>query len=446
MAYFASGTDLRSREFRQPTEDIVARRFATEHAGKLRYCHEARAWFAWDGALWRRDRTGTTLQLVRDIARELSTDPFGKTFQASGRTAFVAGVERFARCDPLLAVGAEAWPDNPTLLGTPEGPIDLTSGLKAEAKPEDGLRLATAVTPPRDSHCPTWRRFLYDACGEDGDLSNFLCRYLGYALTGRVHEQAMVFVCGPGGTGKTVFLNTILHVMGDYARPAGLDMLTGADVDRRGADLAGLRGVRLVGVAESERERRWDERRLKLLTGGDPVTCGGGRHFTPTFKLIVTGNEAPRLDVVDDAVRRRLCIVPFRHKPKRPDRNLEAKLRTEAPAILRWMIEAARDGFRSDLGLLRCPAVEEANSAYFSAQDMLGLFLAERCEGSPGDWTRSTASAELYRAWCEWAEAIGEPAGSQRAFAEALGARGFPRRRTEAVRYYVGLELKMDDA
>ena len=95
---------------------------------------------------------------------------------------------------------------------------------------------------------------------------------------------------------------------------------------------------RLVAVAESERDRRWDERRLKLLTGGDPVTTGNG-HYTPTFKLIVTGNQPPRLDIVDEAIRRRIRVVPFNHRPSEPDRRLEGRLREEAPGILRWMIE-----------------------------------------------------------------------------------------------------------
>ncbi len=425
---------------RRPTPDGVAKCFGQQQAGKLRYCHESQAWFVWDGVVWRRDRTGLVLQRVREVAREMSTNPAGEVFRAAGQKGFVADVENLARSDPALAVGAEAWPDDPFRLGTPEGPVDLRSGTRIEADPIQGLRRSTAVSPSRHAECPTWRRFLYDACGQDGVTAAFLRGFLGYALTGSVAEQAMLFLCGPGGTGKSVLVNTLLHVMGDYARAAPVDLLA---VGARGcdADLAAFRGDRLLVVAEGDDGRRWDERRLRLLTGGDPVATGGGS-FRPSFKLIVTGHRPPRLAIVDPAVRRRFCIVPFRHLPLQPDRHLETRLREEAPAILRWLIEAARDWSRCDLGLGGCPAVDAATTACFAAQDPLGRFLAECCDGSPDDWTKSAASGALFAAWTAWADETGEERGTQRAFAEALAARGYPRDRSEGVRFYRGLALK----
>jgi phage/plasmid-associated DNA primase len=32
--------------------------------------------------------------------------------------------------------------------------------------------------------------------------------------------------------------------------------------------------------------------------------------FVPTFKLFIVGNHKPRLNVVDEAIRRRMLIVP----------------------------------------------------------------------------------------------------------------------------------------
>ena len=426
---------------RRPTPDGVARRFGKEQGGKLRFCHEAQAWFVWNGAVWRRDRTGLVLQRVREVARDMATNPAGETFRAAGQKGFVADVESLARSDPDLAVGAEAWPDDPFRLGTPEGPVDLRSGTRIEADPIQGLRRSTAVAPSRDAECPTWRRFLDEACGRDPFTAAFLRGFLGYVTTGSVAEQAMLFLCGPGGTGKSVLVNTLLHVMGDYARAAPLDLLA---VGARGCgtDLAAFAGDRLLAVAEGDDGWRWDERRLRLLTGGDPVATDRGASVRPSFKLIVAGRRPPRLAIVDPEVRRRLCIVPFGRPPQQPDRHLETRLREEAPAILRWLIEAARDWTRCDPGLGRCPAVEAATTACVAAQDPLGRFLAECCEGSPDDWTRSAASGDLYRAWSAWAEETGEERGTQRAFAEALAGRGYPRDRSEGVRFYRGLALK----
>ena len=38
------------------TEDFAAYKFAELHAGRLRYCHAAGAWFEWNGAAWRQIR------------------------------------------------------------------------------------------------------------------------------------------------------------------------------------------------------------------------------------------------------------------------------------------------------------------------------------------------------------------------------------------------------
>ncbi len=436
------------------TADGVARALAEAHAGRLRYCHDARAWFVWDGALWRRDRTGAVLALIRAVARERGTDPDGLTRRATGSIAFAAGAECFARGEPALAVTAEAWNADPFLLGTPAGAIDLRTGAALPADPADGLTQSTAVAPaaPNEDACPLWRRFLAEAFGGDEALIGFIQRFCGTALTGSVAEHALVYGWGTGGNGKSVFLNTLLWVLGDYARPAPLATLVSTDIARHGAAHAALRGVRLVGVAESE--GGWSERRLKLLTGGDAVAVPAAPGVTrpgvrphvsrPTAKLLVLGNQPPALSGVDEAMRRRLRVVPFRHRPARPDRDLDAKLRAEGPAILRWMIDGCL-AWRAQ-GLGSSSAVREATDDALDAQDLVAQFLSERCLRATPHTPRSATAAALYTAWRRWAEAAGEPAGSQRAFALALACHGFTRDRTEHVRLYRGLGLRDDAA
>ena len=44
--------------------------------------------------------------------------------------------------------------------------------------------------------------------------------------------------------------------------------------------------------------------------------------FKPQFKLLIVGNHQPELRTVDDAMKRRVNIVPFNRKPANPDRHL----------------------------------------------------------------------------------------------------------------------------
>src|SRR6185503_4545593 len=103
-----------------------------------------------------------------------------------------------------------------------------------------------------------------------------------------------------------------------------------------------LRGARLVTASETEEGRAWAESRIKQLTGGDKISARFMRQdffeFTPQFKLTIIGNHKPVLHNVDEAARRRFNVVPFVHKPAKPDRELEQKLLQEAPGILQWMI------------------------------------------------------------------------------------------------------------
>jgi putative DNA primase/helicase len=446
-----------------PTPDAVARVLAERHAGTLRYCHDAKSWFVWDGALWRRDRTEHVLHRIRVIARELGTDPGGVVGRSTGGIVFIAGAERLARGEPALAVTAKTWDADPWALGTPDGTVDLRVRLcersdaivpepggswvaspkvrddgRNPADPTHGITRATTVAPAESTACPLWLRFLDDAFGGDADLVGFIQRFCGYALTGSTAEQVLVYGWGLGGNGKSVFLNTILGVLGDYARPADVATLVSTDLARHGADLAALHGVRLVGVAEST--GRWTAGRLKLITGGDAVPLPGGDSFRPCCKVLAMGNAPPVLAHVDAAIGRRLCVVPFRHRPAQPDRDLEQKLRAEWPGILRWMIDGCRL-WQAD-GLGRPAAVVAATRDALEDQDSIGQFLQERCDGSPADSSRSVTAGALFAAWQGWATAAGEPAGTQKAFATALADRGFRRERTNCARLYRGLSLR----
>lgn len=91
-----------------------------------------------------------------------------------------------------------------------------------------------------------------------------------------------VFIHGPGGTGKSVFINTVTKILGDYAAWATPDLL--ARKSRTGAseDLARLVGRRLVAGSETAEGMSWDEQRLKSLTGGDVIAV---RHlYKSTFE------------------------------------------------------------------------------------------------------------------------------------------------------------------
>jgi putative DNA primase/helicase len=367
------------------TEDGVALAFMHEFRAALRYCHDTGAWYVWEESHWRQNRDKIAFSWARQLVRKLNRDAEFKTKAITGKAAFAAAVEKFAQADRAFAVTADRWDRAPDLLGTPGGTVCLRTGAMRPAERSDHITKVTAVAPLDKADCPTWLAFLGEATARDAALIRFLRQWCGYCLSGSTREHALLFIYGPGGNGKSVFLNTLSGIMSDYAQSAAMDTFTSSAADKHPTDLAMLRGARLVTATETEEGRTWAEARIKQMTGGDPVTARFMRQdfftYTPQFKLTIAGNHKPALRNVDEAARRRFNIVPFLNKPEAPDRGLEQKLRTEWPGILRWMIEGCLD-WREN-GLIRPDIVAEATSDYFEAQDVIGRWLSERCILAP---------------------------------------------------------------
>jgi putative DNA primase/helicase len=352
------------------TEDGAAIAFTQRHRDQLRYCHDTGAWFAWAGTHWRQNRDGLAFTWARDLVRSLNRDTEFKTKAITGKAAFAGAVEKFAQRDRAFAVTAEAWDQDPHLLGTPGGTVDLRTGLLRPAERANHITRVTAVAPAPTAHCPTWLAFLQQATAGDAELIRFLQQWCGYCLTGVTREHALLFIYGPGKNGKSVLLNTVSRILAAYCRSAPMDTFTSSSGDKHPTDLAMLRGARLVTATETEEGRAWAEARIKQMTGGDPVTARFMRQdfftYTPQFKLTIAGNHKPALKNVDDAARRRFNIVPFLHTPPQPDKHLEEKLQREWPGILRWMIDGCLDWQRA--GLVRPKVVADATAEYFEAQ------------------------------------------------------------------------------
>jgi len=225
---------------------------------------------------------------------------------------------------------------------------------------------------------PLWDSFLGEVV-PDEEVRAFLQRFFGYCLTGSTVEHAMLFLWGTGRNGKSVFLNIISWVLGDYALTAPAETFTAGRGDRHETELARLQGARLVIAQEVQSGRSWNEARIKAITGGDLITARYMRQdyfsFTPQFKLVMAGNHKPALGTVDIAIRRRMLLIPFTTTipENEVDPQLFEKLKAEGPQILRWMLEGCIDWQIS--GLNPPAAVIAATDEYLAAEDAVGLFL-----------------------------------------------------------------------
>jgi putative DNA primase/helicase len=184
-------------------------------------------------------------------------------------------------------------------------------------------------------------------------------------------------------------------------------------------------GARLVSAIETEEGRRWDESKLKARTGGDAVSARFMRQdffeYLPQFKLIIAGNHKPALRTVDEAIRRRLYLVPWAIviPSAERDKTLGDKLRKEWPGILAWAIQGCLQWPRD--GLAPPPAVTNATDAYMEAEDALGTWINEYCTLDPNAWTKTQT---LFEGWKTWCEKSGEYVGTMKRFIQNLELRG----------------------
>ena len=317
----------------------------------------------WTGTVWEADTTLHVFDLSRATCRRASADCNEARIAASVASAkTVAAVERLAKADRHHAATVEQWDSDPWLLNTPGGTVDLRTGKMRRHRAEDYLTKTTAVAP--GGECPLWLSFLGRITADDATLQAYLQRMAGYALTGSIREHALFFGYGTGANGKGVTINTLSGIMGDYAAIATMETFTASQSDRHPTDLAMLRGARLVTAQETEEGRRWAESRIKSMTGGDPITARFMRQdfftYNPCFKLLIAGNHRPALRGVDEAIRRRMNLIPFavRIPPEERDPDLPEKLRMEWPGILKWAIAGCLEWQR--IGLSPPAAVTEA--------------------------------------------------------------------------------------
>jgi putative DNA primase/helicase len=415
--------DARPPEF---SDEALALRFAERFSHKLKYVALWNKWFIYTGTHWVSDDTLQVTDLARDLCREVANNCFREKIAvavASKKT--VTAVISLARADRRIAANSQQWDSDPWLLNTPAGAIDLRTGTLRAHDPNDYCTKMTAVAP--DSLCPTpiWSTFLKRVCRGDAEFISFLQRILGYALTGVTREHALFFCYGTGANGKSTLINIVVACIGDYHRTAAIETFTASKIDRHPTDLAGLRGARLVTAVETEEGRRWDEAKIKALTGGDKIAARFMRQdffeFNPNFKLLLAGNHKPGLRSVDEAIRRRFHLLPFLAiiPPDERDDQLGEKLKAERPGILAWMIQGCLDWQRR--GLEPPEVVKAATAEYLEAEDALAAWKREAGDADPNAFELST---DLYASWKIFCQETGEFAGTQKKFSGKLDDRG----------------------
>ncbi len=140
--------------------------------------------------------------------------------------------------------------------------------------------------------------------------------------------------------------------------------------------------------------------------------------YVPQCLLMFHGNYRPRLANADEAMRRRMHLLPFRFKPPRVDKQLIDKFIAELGGILVWAIEGAVLWHR--YGLQPPAIITTATDRYFAAENTLAAWIEERCERAEA---LRAETRDLYRDYVAWAKGGNEFVLAEKRFAETLEMR-----------------------
>ncbi len=435
------------------TDLANARRFIDQHGDDVRWTPE-RGWLVWDSCRWQIDdmhqieaKAKTTVESIFD---EIKSAPNrDERFRFAKKSQSARGIKDLlflARSDPKVTARLVDFDTDPWLFNCTNGTLDLQTGKLLPHSREDMLTRLSPVDYKPEATCELWLKFLRRIMAGNDDLILFLQRAAGYSLTGLVIEQVLFFCYGIGQNGKTVFLEVMQSLLGDY----GLNARTETIMARREAgipnDVARLAGARFVAINETADGQRLHEPLIKDMTGGDTMTARFLHHehfdFHPIFKLWLRGNHKPQIRGTDEGIWRRIRLIPFTVQipEAERDRHLAEKLQGELPGILAWAVQGCIDWQKNELGTPE--AIIEAVREYREEMDVVGQFIEDRV--TIRDNAQVTAKA-LYGAYRAWADMNGETAATQMRFGLAMIERGYTKKKTKSCIVYLGIELPSCD-
>ncbi len=160
--------------------------------------------------------------------------------------------------------------------------------------------------------------------------------------------------------------------------------------------------------------------------------------FYPTFKLWFSTNNLPAVRGTDEGIWRRIRRIPFDYRIPDNERvqDFGRTFDEELPGILNWAVKGAVDW--NENGLIIPDEVRAATKTYRAEMDVVGAFIEECCTEAQ---SLSARSSELYKAYVAWCTENGEFHVSNKAFSQAIRAKGFEKKTMKYGAIWLGIDV-----
>lgn len=438
-----------------------AHRILHRFGSQIRWVEQAAKWAVYRDGRWVLDDSQYVGWLVQEMIYNLprtegmgyakggARSDFTKWAKSQRMSGKITAALREAQRRRELQTGLTAFDVDPHLFNVANGIIDLRTGKLHEHVPvvvdavdTDGIPTADLLmqqSPVRydpDAPAALWQAFL-DRVMPDKEMQHYLQMIVGYSITGLTTEQALFIHHGSGANGKSVFLEVMSKVLGDYGQVVPrTTLLVSGTGDEHPTAIARQVGKRFLQASETAAGRRLDEEMVKGLTGGEVQTARFMNKdffdFKPTGKIHLVTNHLPRLTDAE-SIWRRLHLIAWREKIAEHERDTQMAAKIiaqESEGVLAWAVQGAQRWFEQ--GRLIKPISSQMDLAdYRTDQDEFGEFIRDRLEIVPPDplvevFTTTTALYDAYKGWAyqsghaklmrkqDFARAMKERAGTYR--------------------------------
>lgn len=442
------------REDERYTDAFMSERLVREALGGRFVYTSALGWMEWDGTRWAEVEDEAVHETARkwtkagylaavdawrrraainaEAAGPFSEDPDIRGWAGMQGRGRIVNVTNLARGIEQVYRNASSFDQDPALLNTPSGVVDLRTGA---VMPHDSARMISKITKAAyvpGAESPLLKKAL-EAIPEDA--TEWLQLMLGEAVTGHSGER-MVLLTGKGRNGKTALMGAVYRALGGYAAKVPNTLLlraraAGAATPERMT----LRGIRLAYMEETPEDGYLDANVVKDLIDAEVID---GRKlykdtvsWTPTHSIFLNTNHPPTITDTGDGAWRRMARVdfPFRYRKvgeamERPsdrpgDPRLKAALVSTIEgqtALLAWLVAGAvrfyAAGSVEEAGDTPASVVASVRKWRADSDDLL-RFMDEVMAFDPDGWV---SGADLYGEFARWQKSQG---------ARPLSSKGF---------------------
>jgi putative DNA primase/helicase len=436
------------------TVDEQGRFVANWLDGEFLMIREWGKWIKWTGVCWELDhrevgaRTAAKEALAEcwELALNGGLDEKSVEFKINDfrKTANKDLTASLALAELDVNESHEELGTHTDILPVENGTLELKSGLLRQSMPGDLMLNAAPVKFDEQAQCPLWTAFL-SAVLPDAEVREFFQTMIGYCLTGDVGAQKFFYLYGEGANGKSTAMDVIQSLLGRYYTNGNPSLIV-AGKDEHSTAMADLHGKRVAAFSEVAESAKLNEVSVKQLTGGETIKARRMREdfweFSPTHKIIISGNHKLSVSGSDNAIWRRPVLIkfPVQIPESKRDPHLTEKLKAELPGVLNWALVGAQRYYRE--GLKVPEVLQSETDKYREESDWCQAVIDD--EFLVND-EKSVDRATVMQRFKNYFERNSEKPKSARAIYAALERKGHITVKRNGRRYCSGLELKIPE-